>query len=175
MASKKQHRKNDANTGKVPQEVAKEDSSTVKSVSNDDIQHRWHQSVCNLPPGQMINIPYLKQLPMKEIVPIAYCKNPDIEKVKNFVPAYLQRFTRNIWQLLDEKEIVLSQHNWDDGDDSILKLFGTFMQHPEDDFVIILTEHQKRHSKKNNPYSKKEARVVLLGKPPNKKAQLVPQ
>jgi len=56
-----------------------------------------------------------------------YCKNPDIEKVENFVPAYLQRFTRNIWQLLDEEEILLSQHNWDDGDDSILKLFGTFM------------------------------------------------
>jgi hypothetical protein len=136
MVGKKQHRKNDANTGKVPQEIVKEDSSTVKSVSNDDIQHRWHHSVHNLPPGQMIDIPYLKQLPMKEIVPIAYCKNPNIEKVENFVPAYLQRFTRNIWQLLDEKEIVLSRHNWDDGDDSILKLFGTFMQHPEDDFVI---------------------------------------
>jgi len=138
MARNKQHRKNDANTGKVPQEVAKEDSRTLKSVSNDDIQHRWHESVRNLPPGQIIDIPYLKQLAMKTIVPIAYCKNPDIDKVKNFVPAYLQRFTRNIWQLLDEKKIVLilSQHNWDDGDDSILKLFGTFMQHPEDNFVI---------------------------------------
>jgi len=104
MAGKKQHCKNDANTEKVPQEVAKEDSSTAKSVSNDDIQHRWHQCVCNLPPGQMIDIPYLKQLAMKEIVPIAYCKNPDIEKVENFVPAFLQRFTRNIWQLLDEKK-----------------------------------------------------------------------
>jgi hypothetical protein len=128
MARDKQHRKNDANTGKVPQEVAKEDSRTVKSVSNDDIQHRWHQSVRNLPPGQMIDIPYLKQLAMKAIVPIAYCKNPDIEKVKNFVPAYLQRLTRNIWQLLDQEDVLFSQHNWEDGDDSILNLFETFMQ-----------------------------------------------
>jgi len=70
MAGKSQHRKNDANTGKVPQEVAKEDSSTAMSVSIDDIQHHWHQSVRNLPPGQMIDIPYLKQLAMKAIVPI---------------------------------------------------------------------------------------------------------
>ncbi len=113
--------KNDANTGTVPQEV----------------QHRWHESVRNLPPGQMIDIPYLKQLAMKEIVPIAYCTKPDIDKVENFVPAYLQRFTRNIWHLLDAEEFFLSQHNWDDnGDDSIMKLFGTFLQHPEDVFVV---------------------------------------
>ena len=55
MARDKQHRKNDAKTGTVSQEV----------------QHRWHQSVRILPPGQMIDIPYLKQLAMKEIVPIA--------------------------------------------------------------------------------------------------------
>ena len=121
MARDKQHRKNDAKTGTVPQEV----------------QHRWHQSVRNLPPGQMIDIPYLKQLAMKEIVPIAYCTKPDIDKVENFVPAYLQRFTRNIWHLLDAEEIFLSQHNWDDdGDDSMMKLFGTYFQHPEDDFVV---------------------------------------
>ena len=133
---KKQEGKNDAYTEKVPQDVAKNKSRTLKSVAHKDIQHHWHQSVQDLPRCQIIDIPYLKQLDMKAIVPIAYCKNPDIDKVENFVPAYLQRFTRNIWQLLDEKEIVLSRHNWDDGDDSILKLFGTFMQHPEDDFVI---------------------------------------
>jgi len=135
MARKEQHHKNDTNTGKIPQEVAKEDSRTLKSVSNDDIQHRWHQSVHDLPPGQIIDIPYLKQLAIKAIVPIANYKNPDIDKVENFDPAYLLRFTRNIWQLLDEEDILLSQHNWEDGDDSILNLFGTYMQHPEDYFV----------------------------------------
>ena len=83
----------------------------------------------------MIDIPYLKQLAMKEIVPIAYCKHPNIRKVENFVPAYLLRFTRNIWQLLDEENILFSQHNWKDGDNSILNLFGNYMQHPVDHFV----------------------------------------
>ena len=102
---KKPEGKNNANTGNVPQEVVKDNSWTLKSATHEDIQHHWHQSVQDLPPGQIIDIPYLKQLAIKAIVPIAYCKNPDIDKVENFVPAYLLRFTRNIWQLLDEEEI----------------------------------------------------------------------
>jgi hypothetical protein len=126
-----------ANTGKVPQEIAKDNSRTLKSVAPEDIQeHRWHQSVRDLPPGQRIDIPYLKELAIKSIVPIAYCIKTDFDIVENFVPAYLLRFTKNIWQLLDEEDIVLSQHNWEDGDDSILNLFGTYMQHPEDEFVV---------------------------------------
>jgi hypothetical protein len=37
---------------------------------------------------------------------------------------------------LDEEDILLSPHNWEDGDDSILNLFGTYMQHPEEEFVV---------------------------------------
>ena len=66
--------KNNTNTGKVPQEVEKEDNSrNLKSVTPEDIQHRWHQSVHDLPPGQIIDISYLKQLAIKAIVPIANC------------------------------------------------------------------------------------------------------
>jgi hypothetical protein len=109
----------------------------LKSVAPEDIQeHRWHQCVRDLPPGQIINIPYLKQLAIRGIVPIAYCIKTDFDIVGNFVLAYLLRFTTNIWQLLDQEELVLSQHNWEDGDDSILNLFGTYMQHPEDEFVV---------------------------------------
>jgi hypothetical protein len=89
-----------------------------------------------LPPGQIIDIPYLKQLAIKAIVPIAYCIKTDFDILENFVPAYLLRFTTNIWQLLDVEDIVLRQHNWEDGDDSILNLFGTYMQHPEEQFVV---------------------------------------
>jgi hypothetical protein len=113
------------------------------SVAPEDIQeHRWHQSVRDLPPGQIINIPYLKQLAIKAIVPIAYCIKTDFDIVENFVPAYLLRFTTNIWQLLDQEDIVLSQHNWEEGDDSILNLFETYMQHPEEDLSYILAVHQ---------------------------------
>ena len=133
---KKEGKNNAPYAGKVPQEVEKDDNSrSLKSVAHEDIQHRWHQSVHDLPPGQIIDIPYLKQLAIRAIVPIAYCKHSDIDIVTNFVPAYLLRFTKNIWQLLDEEDILLSQHNWEDGDDSILNLFGTYMQHPEEEFV----------------------------------------
>ncbi len=135
MARKtKQQGKNDANTWKVPQEVAK-DKSTLKSVAHNDHQHCWHQSVQDLPPSKIIDIPYLKQLAICAIVLIAYCKNVDIDIVKNFAPAYLLRFTRHIWQLLDEEDYILSQHYWEDGDNSILNLFGTYMQHQEEKFV----------------------------------------
>ena len=111
MARHKKQRqgKNDANTGKVPQEVAK-DKSSLKSVGHEDHQHRWHHSVRNLPPGQIIDIPFLKDLAIRAIVPIAYCTKFDIDKVENFVPAYLHRFTRHQWQLLDELDYVLSTH-----------------------------------------------------------------
>ena len=136
MARHKKQRqgKNDANTGKVPQEVAK-DKSSLKSVGHEDHQHRWHHSVQNLPPGQIIDIPFLKDLAIRAIVPIAYCTKFDIDKVENFVPAYLHRFTRHQWQLLDELDYVLSTHYWDEQDDCIMNLFGTYMQHPEEQFV----------------------------------------
>jgi hypothetical protein len=54
---KKNDDKINTNTRKVPQEVEKEDNSrTLKSVAPKDIQHRWHQSVHDLPPGQIIDI-----------------------------------------------------------------------------------------------------------------------
>jgi len=92
----KQHRKskNNATTGKIPQEVPK-DKSTLKSVAYDDHQNCWHQCVQDLPPGKIIDIPYLKQLAVSAMVPIAYCNNSDIDKVVKVVPLYLHRFTVN--------------------------------------------------------------------------------
>jgi hypothetical protein len=99
------------NTEELPQKVAKDNSRTLKSVAPKDIEeHRWHQSVHDLPLGQLIDIPYLKQLAVKAIVPIAYCIKTDFDIVENFVPAYLLRFTKNIWHLLDEEDILLSPH-----------------------------------------------------------------
>ena len=85
--------------------------------------------------GQIIDIPCLKQLAVCDIVPIAYCKNVDIDTVNNFVPAYLLRFTRHLWQLLDDNDYVLSAHYWDEGGDSFLKLFGSYMHHLEEKIV----------------------------------------
>ncbi len=79
MARNKQHRKVDAKKGKVPQEVVK-DKSTLKSVAHD--HGCWYQCVQDLPPGEIIDIPYLKKLNIRDMVPVAYCKYPDIDKVE---------------------------------------------------------------------------------------------
>jgi hypothetical protein len=112
-----------------------------------------------LPLGTIIDIPYLKQLAIHAEVPVAYCKNPNIDKVKNFVPAYLYRFTRHLWQLLDEEDCILSQHYWEERNDSILNLFGTYMQHLEEKFVqyfgrtpvAAFEEGSMRRSPRKNP------------------------
>ena len=190
---KKEGKNNAPYAGKVPQEVEKEDNSrTLKSVAPKDIQHRWHQSVHDLPPGQIIDIPYLKQLAVKAIVPIAYCIKTDFDIVENFVPAYLLRFTKNIWHLLDEEDILLSPHNWEDGDDSILNLFGTYMQHPEEQFVRYFggtpvaafkqgtppfEEGSPRRSPRKNPKQRSPARSSMktpnvIGEQPETSSQL---
>ncbi len=131
---KKEGKNNVPYAGKVSQEVSK-DKSSLKSVAHNDHPNRWQQCLQELPPGTIIDIPYLKQLAIHEEVPVAYCKKPDIDIVKNFVPAFLYRFTRHQWQLLDHEDYIISQHYWDEGDDSINNLFGTYIQHPEETFV----------------------------------------
>ena len=36
---------------------------------------------------------------------------------------------------MDEEDYILNKHNWDEGKDSLLNLFGTSMQHPEEKFM----------------------------------------
>ena len=91
----KQKSKNDAETENDPQEVVK-DKSTQQYVFHDENQVRWHKSVQDLPPGQIIDIPYLKQLAVCDIVPIAYCKNINIDIVNNVpVGAAMENFEIN--------------------------------------------------------------------------------
>ena len=128
-----------------------------------------------MPLGQIIDIKYLKQLAVKAIVPIPYCINSDIDIVENFVPAYLLRFTRNIWQLLDEEDILLSEHNWEDGDNSILDLFGTYMQHQEEQFVQYFGGTPVAAFEQGRPPFKEGSPRRSPRKNPNKEARLVPQ
>ncbi len=88
-----------------------------------------------MPPGQLIDIPYLKQLDTCVVVPIAYCKKGNIDIVTNFVPAYLARITRRLWELYDEEDYVLDTYNWDEGKKPILVAFETSIQHPKEHVV----------------------------------------
>jgi hypothetical protein len=74
----KRKSKNNAKTENDPQEVAN-DKATEQYVFHDkEYQPLWHKSLQKWPPGQIIDIPYLEQLEICEIVPIAYCQKGDI-------------------------------------------------------------------------------------------------
>ena len=111
----KKKSKNNAKTENDPQEVAN-DKATEQYVFHDkEYQTLWHKTLQKLPPGQIIDIPYLKQLEVCEIVPIAYCQKGDIDTVTNFVPGYLARVTRCLWELYDEEDYVVDMYSWDEG------------------------------------------------------------
>ncbi len=105
----------------------------------------WKGNLKKLPPGQIIDIPYLKTLGKNKFVPIAYCPkvvtNPhacpivDIDQVTNFVPGYLARANGHLWEVYDEEDYVVNKFNWDEGKHTLLDLFRTSIQHPEDHFV----------------------------------------
>ena len=92
------------------------DEATDQYVFRDkECQTYWHQTLQKLPPGQIIDITYLKQLGTCVVVPIAYCKEGDIDKVTNFVPGYLARVTRRLWELYDEVDYILETLSWNEG------------------------------------------------------------
>jgi hypothetical protein len=88
-----------------------------------------------LPPGQTIDIPYLKKLETCVLVPIVYCPQRDIDHVTLFKPAYLARVTKNFWELYDDQFYNIDKLYWDQGNGSLLNRFGTSIQHPKDHFV----------------------------------------
>ncbi len=59
----------------------------------------------------------------------------DIVQVTNFVPGYLARADGCLWEVYDEEDYVVNKFNWDEGKHTLLNLFGTSIQHPEDHFV----------------------------------------
>jgi hypothetical protein len=155
----KKKNKNNAKREKDPQEVAN-DKSTEQYVFHDkECQTVWHKTLQKLPPGQIIDIPYLKQLDTCVVVPIVYCQKGDIDKVTNFVPGYLARVTRRLWELYDEKDYVIETFNWDEGENTLLDTFGTSIQHPEEHFVryfggapaLLIEKGSPRCSPRKNP------------------------
>ncbi len=121
--------------GNDPQEVARDKSTQQYVFQYKAYQTLWHKTLQKLPPSQIIDIPYLKQLEICKIVPIAYCEKGDIDTVTNFVSGYLARVTRRLWELYDEEDYVVDTYSWDEGGNTILDAFGTSIQHPEENFV----------------------------------------
>ena len=86
-------------------------------------------------PTLACTIPYLKQLHTRIVVPIAYCQKDDIDKVTNFVPGYIDRATRRLWELYDKDDYVIDMFSWDEGKNLLLDTFETSIQHLKELFV----------------------------------------
>ncbi len=171
---------NKANQEKDPQEV-RNDKNDPQEVQNDEATEKykfqdkmwekmWHETLQKLPPGQIIDISYLKTLEKNQLVPIAfcpkgvidphiYCPQANIDKVTNFDPGYLARVTRRLWEVYDKENYVINKLNWDEGKNTLLDLFRTSIQHPEDHFVqyfggtksTLVEKGSPRRSPRKNP------------------------
>ncbi len=95
----KKKKKNKANPENDPQEVWNDEASEQYVFHNKTFEKDWHKTLRKLPPGQTVNITYLKTLDTRVLVPIAYCPQGDIDKVTNFEPAYLARVTKCLWEV----------------------------------------------------------------------------
>ncbi len=70
------------------------------------------------------------------------CPIVDIDQVTNFVPGYLAWVTGRLWEVYDEEDYVVNKFNLDEGKHTLLDLFGTSIQHPEDHVVQYFLRHQ---------------------------------
>ena len=145
-------KKNNANPENDPQEVQNDEATEKYKFQNKTWESMWKGNLKKLPPGQIIDIPYLKTLGKNKSVPIAYCPKVvtdphacpivDIDQVTNFVPGYLAKVTGRLWEVYDKEDYVVNKFNWDEGKHTLLDLFGTSIQHPEDHFVQYFLRHQ---------------------------------
>ncbi len=93
------------------------------------------------------------------LVTIAYCPKGDIDQITNFVPGYLARVTRRLWELYDEEDYIIDKICWDEGQNTLLDRFRTSIQHPEDHFVqyfggtkpTLIEKGSPRCSPRENP------------------------
>jgi hypothetical protein len=72
---------------------------------------------------------------LRQHVPVAYCINDkNIVDIASFVPAYLVKIGKNLWEVMDEHdEKMEKQLDWD-GDDGLDNLWGLYVKHPDETF-----------------------------------------
>ncbi len=109
-------------------------STTRKSNCLEEISH-WHESVNDLPNNVQIDLAYLRELKLRESVPVAWCvQNHDVHCLKSFVPAFLTRINTHLWEITDEDDLEMAQLDWD-GDEGVENLMGIYVQHPLQNFI----------------------------------------
>jgi hypothetical protein len=109
-------------------------STTRKSNPSEDISC-WHKSVNKLLNNVKIDLAYLRELKLRESVPVAWCvQNHDVHCLESFVPAFLTRIRAHLWEITDEDNLEMAQldRNGDEGDEYLMCIY---IQHPSQNFI----------------------------------------
>ncbi len=86
-----------------------------------------------------IDLAYLRELKLKDIVPVAWCvQNHNIHCLGSFVPAFLTRISAHLWEITDKDDLEMAQLDWN-GDNGVENLMGIYIQHPLQNFINSLT------------------------------------
>jgi hypothetical protein len=112
-----------------------DEPSTTRKLNPLEEISRWHESVNKLPNDVQIDLAYLRELKLRESVPVAWCvQNHDVNCLESFDPAFLTRNSAHLWKITDKDDLEMAQLNWD-GDEGVENLMGICIQHPSQNFI----------------------------------------
>jgi hypothetical protein len=66
----------------------------------------WHKSVNKLPDNVQTDLAFLRELKLRESVPVAWCvENHEVHCLELFVPAFLTRISAHLWEFADKDDL----------------------------------------------------------------------
>jgi hypothetical protein len=114
--------------------------TTKKSTPSEEISC-WHESVNKLPDDVQIDFAFLRELKLRESVPVAWCvENHGVHSLESFVPAFLTRISAHLWEITDKDDLEMAQLEWDD-DEGVENLMGIYIQQPLQNFINYFQTH----------------------------------
>ncbi len=115
--------------------------STTRKLNPSEEISCWHESVNELPNHVQIDLAYLRELKLRESVPVAWCvQNHEVHCLESFVPAFLTRINAHLWEITDKDNLEMAQLDWD-GDKGVENLMGIYIQHPSQNFMNYFQTH----------------------------------
>jgi hypothetical protein len=107
--------------------------SPKKKSTNDSELTEW-QTMTYEHTDSVIDVRYLHKMRICSSMAVQWCiDTANIMSAKSFIAAFLVKISKSIWELMDDKGELLQQLDWD-GDEGITKLFGTYLQQPNESF-----------------------------------------
>jgi hypothetical protein len=117
---------NGAQVGNIDKEnvllamVVKDDKPcTTRKLNPLEEISRWHKSVNELPDDVQIDLAYLRELKLRDSVPVEWCvENHEVHCLESFVPAFLTRISAHLWEITDKDNLEMAQLDWG-GDEGV--------------------------------------------------------